>query len=157
MYYFNTVNINMSKLKLAFSFLNTVSKIKNIFKNQEVWKSIDAVMLNQKTNHITKDKCFRMVKYNWIRNIPITVGDVRRSHKIYGPLLLPIKGRTQYKESLRFQETENFRYQNRYTKTWKPLCCALTSIILMESQYSISYQERWITELYCSHWDDQVT
>ena len=36
LYYFHAGNILMSKLKLVFSFLNTVFENKNIFKNQEV-------------------------------------------------------------------------------------------------------------------------
>ena len=63
-------------------------------------------MINWKTNHITKDKFVRIVKDNWIINNQIKVGDVRRSHKIYGPLLPEIKGKTRYKESPRIQETE---------------------------------------------------
>ena len=63
-------------------------------------------MLTQKKNHIAKDKLVWIVKDNWIRNNQITVGDVRRSHKIYGPLLPAIKGRTRYKELPRIQETE---------------------------------------------------
>ena len=63
-------------------------------------------MLNQKTNQIAKDKFVRIVKDNWIQNNPITVGYVRISHKIYGPLLPAIKGTTRYKESPIIQETE---------------------------------------------------
>ena len=36
LYYFDAGNIHMSKLKLAFSFLNTVSENKKNFKNREV-------------------------------------------------------------------------------------------------------------------------
>ena len=106
LYYFDAGNIHMSKLKLAFSFLNTVSENKKIFKNREVQKATDSVMLNRKTSHISKDKFVRTLKYNWIRNNPITVGYVRRSHKIYGPPLSAIKGRKRYKESPITQETD---------------------------------------------------
>ena len=99
----------MSKLKLAFSRLNTLSDNKNIFKNQEVRKAIDAVMLNRKTNHISKDNFIWIVKDNWIRNSPIKVGCVGRYHRIYGPLFPEIKGRTRYKEPPRFQEKEIFQ------------------------------------------------
>ena len=36
LYYFDAGNIHMFKLKLAFSFLNTVSDNRKIFKNREV-------------------------------------------------------------------------------------------------------------------------
>ena len=36
LYYFDAGNIHMYKLKLSFSFLNTVSENKKIFKNREV-------------------------------------------------------------------------------------------------------------------------
>ena len=107
MYFFDTSNIDMSKLKLVFSFLNTVSKNNKLFKNREVRKLTDKVMLNWKTNHIAKENFFWVVKDNWITNDPITVGDLRRSHKAYGPPLPAIKGRTRYKESPRIQEAEN--------------------------------------------------
>ena len=98
LYYFDAGKIHMSKIKLVFSFLNTVSENKNLFKNQELQKATDTVMLNRKKNHISKEKLVWIVKDNWIRNNPITVRDVRISHKIYGPPLPSIKGRTGYKE-----------------------------------------------------------
>ena len=94
LHYLDGSNIHISKLKLAYSFLNTVSRKKKVFKNREVQKSTSAVMLNQKTDHIAKDKFIWIVKYNWIRNNPITVWDVRTSQKMYGPLLPAIKGRS---------------------------------------------------------------
>ena len=82
----------MLKLKIAFSFLNTVSKNKKLFKNQEVRKSTDAIMINRKTNFISKDKFSWIVKDNWIQNDPITVGGVRRYHKFYEPPYRQLKG-----------------------------------------------------------------
>ena len=66
LYYFDGGNIHTSKLKFALLFLNTVSENKKLFKNREVRKSTDAVMLNRKTNHIAKYKFVRIVKDNWI-------------------------------------------------------------------------------------------
>jgi hypothetical protein len=106
LYYFDASNIDMSKLKSAFSFLNTVSDNKQLYKNREVRKATDAIALNRRTNHIAKDKFVRVVKDNWIRNNPVTVGDVRRSHDIFGPPLPPIKSRTRYQESQRIPDTE---------------------------------------------------
>ena len=91
LYYFDAGNIHISKLKLSFLFLNTVSDNKNLFKNREVRKATNAVMLNRKTNYIAKDKFFRIVKYNWIINNPTAVEDVSRYHKTCGPLLPLIK------------------------------------------------------------------
>ena len=56
LYYYDASNIDMSKLKLTFSLLNTVSNNKKHFKNQEVRKATDAAILNRKKNHIAKDK-----------------------------------------------------------------------------------------------------
>ena len=106
LYYYDASNIDMSKLKLAFSFLNTVSENKKLYKKREVRKATDAIVLNRRTNHIAKDKFIRIVKDNWIRNNPITVGDVRRSHNIFGPPLPPIKSRTRYQESQRIGDTD---------------------------------------------------
>ena len=61
LYYFYASNIDMSKLKLTFSLLNTVSNNMKHFRNQEVRKATDAVILNQKKNHIAKDKFVRIV------------------------------------------------------------------------------------------------
>ena len=50
LYYSDAGKIHMYKLKISFSFLNTVFDNKNIFKNREVRKETNAVMLNRKTN-----------------------------------------------------------------------------------------------------------
>jgi hypothetical protein len=55
---------------------------------------------------MAEEKFVRVVKDNWIRNCPVTVGDVRRSHKIYGPPLPPVKGRARYQSSPRVKETD---------------------------------------------------
>ena len=106
LYYFDTSNTDLIELRHAFSFLNTVSNNMKFFKKWEVRKASDAILLNRKINHPSKDKFVRVIKDNWIRNNPITVGDVRRSHNIFGPPLPPIKGRTRYKESSRIPDTD---------------------------------------------------
>lgn len=106
LYYYDASNIDMSKLKVAFSFLNTVSENKNLYKEREVRKATDAIVLNCRTNHIAKDKFIQIVKDNWIQNNPVTVGDVRRSHNMFGPPLPPIKIRTRYKEPQRIGDTD---------------------------------------------------
>ena len=65
LYYFDAGNIHMSMLKLALSFLNTVSKNKKLFNNWEFRKATDAVMLNRKKNKIANDKFVWVVKDNW--------------------------------------------------------------------------------------------
>ena len=55
LYYFDVVNIHMYKLKLVFSFLNTVSENKKIFNNREVQKATNAFIINRTTNHIAKE------------------------------------------------------------------------------------------------------
>jgi len=106
LYLFDASNVDLSKLRNAFSFLNTVSTNKDLYKSREVRKANDAITLNRRTNHIAQEKFVRIVRDNWIRNNPITVGDVRRSHKIYGPPLPAIKGRSKYQESKRVNDTE---------------------------------------------------
>jgi hypothetical protein len=59
LYYFDANNIDLSKLKLAFSFLNTVDENKKLYKKREVRKATDAIVLNRRTNHIAKDKFIR--------------------------------------------------------------------------------------------------
>ena len=63
-------------------------------------------MLNQKTNQIAKDKLLQIVKDNCIRNKPIMVGNVKRSHKMYGPPLPEIKKITIYKEWPKIKEAD---------------------------------------------------
>jgi hypothetical protein len=104
LYLFDTSDVDIYKLKEAFSFLNTVSQNKSYFKKRDVRKADDAIILNRKTNHISKDKFIRIVRDNWIRNNPVTVGDVNRSHAIYGPPIPPLKGRTRYQESTRVSD-----------------------------------------------------
>ena len=106
LYIFDTSKIDIHKLRQAFSFLTTVDQNKKYFRRQEITKADDAVFLNRKINHPAVDKFIRLVKENWIRNNPITTGDVRRSHAIYGPPLPPIKGRTRYQESKRVKDID---------------------------------------------------
>ena len=106
LYLFDASNVDLFKLRTAFSFLSTVASNKKNFKQQEIRKADDAIILNRRTNHVANNKFVRVVKDNWIRNNPVTVGDVRRSHKIYGPPLPAIKGRTRYQESPRVQDTD---------------------------------------------------
>ena len=65
-------------------------------------------MLNRKINHVAKEKNFQIVKYNWIRNNPITVEDVRRSHKIYGPPLPTIKRENEIQRDTEDSRNRNF-------------------------------------------------
>ena len=106
LYYFDASKIDLSKLRNAFSFLTTVSDKKKLYRTRDVRKATDAVILNRKVNHMAKDKFILTVAHGRIRNNPITVGDIRRSHDIYGPPLPTIKGRTRYKESKRVKETQ---------------------------------------------------
>ena len=69
-----------------------MSDNKRFFLKRDARKADDAVVSNRKENYIAKDKLIQIVRDNWIRNNPVTVGDVQRSYKIYGPLILPIKG-----------------------------------------------------------------
>ena len=104
LYLFDASNVDMSKLRNAFSFLNTVVDNKKLFRARDIRKADDAVRLNRRTNHIAKDKFAWIVSENKITNSPITVGDVNRSKLIYGPPLPPIKGRTRYQESPRLDD-----------------------------------------------------
>jgi hypothetical protein len=122
LYYYDASNIDISKLKLAFSFLNTVSDNKKLYKKREVRKATDAIILNRRTNHIAKDKFIRIVKDNWIKNNPITVGDVRRSHNIFGPPLPPIKSRTRYQESQRIGDTDIMQIPKSLYQDLKNVC-----------------------------------
>ena len=97
LYYFDASKVDLEKLKEAFNFLNTVTSNKSMYGKREIRKAEEANLLNRRTNHIAKDKFLRIIKDNWIRNVPFTLGDVRRSHIIYGPPIPPIKGRTRYK------------------------------------------------------------
>ena len=106
LYAFDASKVDVIKLRQAFSFLNTVSSNKQNFKQREIKKADDAIVLNRNVNHPAEDKFVRVVKDNLIRNCPLTVGDVRRSHKIYGPPLPPIKGRTRYQAAPRVRDTE---------------------------------------------------
>ena len=106
LYYFDTSNIDIPKLRNAFNFLNTVDNNKKYFGQRELRKADLAVLLNRRINHVAKGKAIRIMKMSLIRNNPLTLGDVRRSHTIYGPPLPPIQGRTRYQESPRVRESD---------------------------------------------------
>ena len=104
LYFFDTSNIDIRKLKQAFIFLNTVSNKKSKYGKRDIRKADEANVLSRRINHVVKDKFVRLVKDNWIRNLPFTVGDVHRSYTIYGPSIPSIKGRTKYREAKRIPD-----------------------------------------------------
>ena len=106
LYLYDASNVDLNKLRCAFSFLNTVASNKSFFKNHDVLRADNALLLNRRLNHITKDKFIRIVKDNWIRNNPLTVSDVQRSHVIYGPPIPPLKGHVRYQNSSHIPEFE---------------------------------------------------
>ena len=97
---------DMPALKRTLCFLTTVDQNKAFFKAREVCKADQAVELNRKLNHMAKDTFIRIIKDGWLRDCPVTVGDVRRSHAIYGPLIPPMKGRARYQESPRVKDRD---------------------------------------------------
>ncbi len=101
LYLYDASNVDMSKLRSSFSFLQTVSSNKSLFRSRDIRKADAAVSLNRRTNHVATRKFERVISKNLIINCPLTVGDVRRSHAIYGPPLPSLKGRTHYQESAR--------------------------------------------------------
>ena len=106
LYVFDASNVNLSKLRESFSFLTTVSNNKSMFKPRDIQKAEKAVELSRRVNHLANDKMIRVVQKGLIRNCPVTVGDIWRSHIIYGPPIPALKGRTKYRESDRVQEKE---------------------------------------------------
>ena len=105
LYYFDTSKIDLSKLTQAFNFLTTVAHNKRIYGARDLRKADEAKELNRRINHVAKNKYIRLIKDNWIRNAPITVADIRRSHAIYGLPIPPLKGRTKYRESSRIPDS----------------------------------------------------
>ena len=103
LYYFDTSNVDLSKLKHAFIFLTTVEANKALFSRRDVRKAEDALSLNRKINHPAEDK-FERVVVNKIRNNPVVIGDVKRSQAIFGPPIPPIKARTRYQTPRRIQD-----------------------------------------------------
>ena len=104
LYLLDASNLDMTKLRSAFSFLHTVSNNKQNFRTRDVRKADAAISLNRKVNHIAKDKFQRIIAENKINNNPVTIGDDNRSRLIYGPPIPPLKGRTRDKESPRVKE-----------------------------------------------------
>ena len=60
LYLFDSSNIDLHKLRHAFSFLNTVASNRNLFKQREARKADDAITLNRRINHSVKDKFIRI-------------------------------------------------------------------------------------------------
>ena len=106
LYVFDATDVDVSKLRSAFSFLSTVEANKGMFQAREVRKADEALQLNRRTNHMAAEKFQRVIQNGLIRNSPVTVGDVRRSNVIYGPPIPPIKGRTRYQNAPRTTEKD---------------------------------------------------
>ena len=101
LYLLDASQIGIHKLRTAFSFLSTVSDNKKMFTASDVTKAKRAITLNRRLNHVAPAKFEHIISNNWIRNCPVTIHDVRRSHSIYGPPLPPIKGRSKYRAAPR--------------------------------------------------------
>ena len=55
LYFFDTSNIDLRKLKQAFIFLNTVSNNKSKYGKRDIRKADEANVLSRRINHVTKD------------------------------------------------------------------------------------------------------
>ena len=97
LYVYDATHVDLQTLHHAFQFLTTVAENKSFFQDREIRKADAAILLNRRLNHMAPDKFIRAVHHNWIHNNPLTVGDIRRSHAIYGPPIPPLKGRTRYR------------------------------------------------------------
>ena len=72
-----------------------------MYQKRDIKKAEQAISIGRMINHPAKEKFARIIKDGWIRNCPVTVGDVKCAELIYGPSLPSIQGRTRYQESPR--------------------------------------------------------
>ena len=113
----NTTDVDLSKLRRAFSFLSTVSSNASLFKKREVQKANIALDLNRRLNYQSKDQFLRLIRENWIRNAPITVSDIQRGYTIYGPPVPSLKEVPDTPHLKKYRRQQLFRFQKSYMKT----------------------------------------
>ena len=106
LYVYDASLVDVPKLRNAFNLLNTVDQNKSLFRQPDIRKADVAIILNRRVNHVAAAKFIRIVKDNWIQNLPFPVGDVRRSNIIYGPPIPPLKGRTRYQAPKRVPDAD---------------------------------------------------
>jgi len=61
LYLYDASNVDMSKLRSSFSFLQTVSSNKSLFRSRDIRKADAAVSLNRRTNHVATRKFERVI------------------------------------------------------------------------------------------------
>jgi hypothetical protein len=99
LYYMDTSKLNISKLKKAFSFFNTVAENMKLYKKREIKKAQDVIDFNRKINNQCTSKLTKIIQDNKVMNVPFTLGDVQRSERIFGPQIPPLKGRTRNRQA----------------------------------------------------------
>ena len=104
LYAYDATNDDIEALHRGFLFLQTVEGNKAMYQKRDVRKADQAVSIGRMINHPAKDKFARIIKDNWIRNCPVTIGDVKCAEVIYGPSLPSIQGRTRDQETPRVPE-----------------------------------------------------
>jgi AAA ATPase containing von Willebrand factor type A (vWA) domain len=76
------------------SLVQTVSDNERMYRHREIQSAKAAQDVSKLLLHPAQSRIEKIVKGNFIANLPITLADVRRAERIYGPSVPSIKGRT---------------------------------------------------------------
>jgi Cobalamin biosynthesis protein CobT (nicotinate-mononucleotide:5, 6-dimethylbenzimidazole phosphoribosyltransferase) len=76
------------------SLVQTVKNNERMYRQREIKSAKAALDVSKILLHPAQSKFEKIVAGNFISNLPITIADVRRSERIYGPSVPSLKGRT---------------------------------------------------------------
>ena len=80
--------------KRELTMVQTVKDMSEGYSDIQIWKAKEAREFQAKVGHPSTRDLKNIVKTNMIANCPVTVADIERAEKIFGPSVPILKGKT---------------------------------------------------------------
>jgi AAA ATPase containing von Willebrand factor type A (vWA) domain len=130
------------------SLLQTVSENERMYRRRDVEMAKAAMNVSKLLFHPAQSKFEKIVSGNFVTNLPISLADVRRSEKIYGPAVPSIKGRTTRRQPEAVQDLVPVgiprEMYNEYKHTTLCLDFFYVNKLIVMHAISRKLQHRWV-------------